>query len=226
MSTAPDKLAEAYFEKARNNVTWSGFPVQEFYGPGDTRCDSYAYAVGDPGQFPYTRGIHANMYRGKFWTRRELCGYGSGADTNERLRFQLREGATGLNITPDKPHFNGVDADHPLALHEAGITGVSLSSLKDMEDLLEGIPLEQVSLSLTSTTTSSVVGLAMIIVAAQKRGLDPATLRGTIQNDPIHNRYCGYGPGSPLGLSQKTSVDIIEYCTRHMPGWYTTTLNL
>src|SRR3990172_11525977 len=161
MATPSDKLGEAYFEKARGNTTWSGLPLKEFYAPADLAGVDYAGQIADPGRFPYTRGIHADMYRGKYWTRRELCGYGSGADTNKRLHFQLREGASGLNVTPDKPHFNGVDADHPLALHEAGITGVSLSSLKDMEDLLAGIPLDRVSLSLTSTTTSAVVGLAM-----------------------------------------------------------------
>ena len=226
MSMTADKLSEAYFEKARSNTTWSGLPLEEFYGPADAAGVDYARQVADPGQFPYTRGIHANMYRGKYWTRREVCGFATAADTNQWFRFQMAEGVSGLDYILDVPGHMGLDADHPYALAENGVTGVSCGSLRDMEDLLDGIPLDRVSMVLLGSGISAACTLAQHLTIAERQGVDFAKLRGTTQNENLHIRYCGFRPSVPLDLGPKMVVDIIEYATRHIPHWYPTTPNL
>lgn len=223
----PNKsMEDAYFEKPGRLETWSGLPVKDKYSPDDTAHLDYRAEVGDPGEYPYTRGIHADMYRGKYWTRREVCGYGTASDTNKRLKFQIKEGVGGLNVILDIPSHMGIDPDHPRAHNEIGATGCNLCTIEDMEDLLEGIPVEKTSMSLITTSCSTPVILAQYIAVAERRGIDASCLRGTIQNDPIHFRYCGFRPAVPLKLALKTGVDCIEYTTRHMPHWYNTTVNM
>ncbi len=223
---AVDKISEAYFEKPKRLETWSGFPLKEFYGPADREGVDYAGEVGDPGAYPYTRGIHQDMYRGRYWTKREVCGFGSPRDTNERLKFLSKEGVGGLNVILDIPSHFGIDSDHPRAAHEIGVTGLNICSLQDMEELLDGIPIENVSMSLITTTLSTPVILAQYIAVAESRGIEQCRLRGTIQNDPVHFRYCGFRPAVPPDLALKIGVDSIEYCTRYIPMWYTNTVNL
>lgn len=221
------KVRESYAEGVKTDRTWSGIPIKTVYTPEDTRDLDYPSAIGDPGEYPYTRGIHPEMFKGRFWTRRELCGYGTPSDTNERLKYLAGEGQGGLNFINDLPTALGIDPDHPQAIGDIGVAGVPLSSLKDMELLLAGIPIEDVSTSIVVSTCSAPVVLSQFIALAQNRGLDIAKLRGTIQNEPLKGRYCGYGPStSHIDLCLKTSVDIIEYCTRHMPLWYTMNVNL
>lgn len=220
-------LSEAYREKPAELKTWSGFEVKEYYGPEDASAREYGKEVGDPGDYPYTRGIHRDMFRGRYWTRREVCGFGSSADTNERLRFQIKEGASGLSVILDIPGGMGLDADHPLAAKEVGVQGVHICKLEDMFQLLDGIPIEKVSLAWNNSTATMVnVLLAQYLTVAESRGIDPCTLRGTVQNDPLHVQFCGYQAGVPIELSVKMAVDVMEYCTKNMPLYYTGNVNL
>ncbi|MBI2159554.1 MAG: methylmalonyl-CoA mutase [Candidatus Rokubacteria bacterium] len=216
---------DAYFEKPARLKTWSGLEVKPVYRPEDAAGD-YEERLGDPGQFPYARGIHADMYRGKFWTRREVCGYGSPEDTNQRMKFLLTQGASGLNVIFDIPTMTGMDADHPMVEEEVGVQGTSLSTVEDMEALMAGLPLDGISMSIVVTSHAAPVVLAMYLAVARKRGLAPDRLRGTIQNDPLHHRFCGYPPAySPLNLGLKTAVDCLEFCARQMPHWYPINVN-
>ncbi len=222
-----EKISEAYREKPSELRTWSGFEVKEFYTPEDASAMNYGENVGDPGDYPYTRGIHRDMFRGRYWTRREVCGFGSAEDTNERLRFQIDEGASGLSVILDIPGGMGIDADHPMAGKEVGVQGVHICKLEDMFNLLEGIPIEKVSLAWNNSTATMVnVLLAQYLVVAGERGIDPQSLRGTVQNDPLHVQFCGYQVSVPLELSVKMAVDVIEYCTKNMPLYYTGNVNL
>jgi methylmalonyl-CoA mutase N-terminal domain/subunit len=222
-----EKLAKAYTEGAKRLKTWSGFSVKEFYTPKDTEKIDYSKEVGDPGAYPYTRGINENMFRGRVWTKRELCGFGTPADTNKRLLYLTEEGQSGLNFINDLPTALGIDSDHPLAEGEIGIIGVPLSSLKDMEILMESIPIEKASVSIVVSTCTAPIVLAQYIALAEKRGVDISQLRGTIQNEPLKGRYCGFGPNTDqTDLCLQSAVDIIEYCTKLMPNWYTMNVNL
>ncbi|MFZ0244691.1 acyl-CoA mutase large subunit family protein [Candidatus Binatus sp.] len=221
-----DELLRAYFEKLERPSTWSGLPTKPFYSPADASDLDYRRDLNDPGEFPYARGVHADMYRGRLWTRREVCGFGSARDTNQRLRFQISQGVSGLSIIDDNNGSLTIDADHPMATLEAGLQGVSVSSLRDMEDLFEGIPIDKVSVSFDISGLDCIAWMAMYVAAAEKRGIDPAALRGTVQNDTLHFQFCGYGNSCPVDLGLKSSVDIIEFCARRMPRWYTGNANL
>ncbi len=217
---------DAYFERAHSPKTWSGIPLKPFYGPEDGAGRDYQRDAGDPGAYPHLRGIHADMYRGKLWTRREVCGFGTPTDTNRWLHFQLREGVSGLNAIVDVPTILGVDADHPLAEADVGVNGVHLCSLADMEALMEGIPQDEVSMSLIAASLTASTVLAQYLVLAEKRGVGPERLRGTIQNDPVHMRFCGARVAVPLNLALKMGADVIEHCVRHLPSWNPITVNL
>ena len=221
-----DALLQAYFEKMEKPATWSGIPTNPFYSPADAGGFDYARDLGDPGRFPYARGVHADMYRGRMWTRREVCGFGSARDTNGRMRFQISQGVSGLSVIDDNNGSLTIDADHPLAVAEAGLQGVSVSSLRDMEDLFDGIPIDKVSVSFDLSGLDCIVWMAMYAAIARKRRIDLGELRGTIQNDTLHFQFCGYGASCPVELGIKSSVDIIEFCTRNMPRWYTGNANL
>jgi methylmalonyl-CoA mutase N-terminal domain/subunit len=216
---------DAYFEKPSRLRTWSGLPVKPSYEPADVAGDYRAH-VGRPGEFPYTRGIHPDMYRGRFWTRREVCGFGTPEDTNARMKFLLAQGASGLNVIFDIPTMTGMDADHPMVEEEVGVQGTSLSTIEDMEALMAGLSLDGISMSIIVTSHAAPVVLAMYLAVAEARGLPLARLRGTIQNDPLHHRFCGYPPAySPLNLGLKTGIDCLEFCARHMPHWYPINVN-
>ncbi|HCX91034.1 MAG: methylmalonyl-CoA mutase [Deltaproteobacteria bacterium CG12_big_fil_rev_8_21_14_0_65_43_10] len=222
-----EKLVKAYSEGASRPKTWSGFPVEEVYTPEDTKDIDYKREIGDPGDYPFTRGIHATMFRGRVWTKREVAGFGTPEDTNERVKYLIDQGQSGINIINDLPTAMGVDSDHPMAKEEAGAVGAPFSSLKDMEEMVEGIPLEKVSMSFNVSTTVSPIVVAQYLAIAQKRGIDLAKLRGTIQNEPLKGRYCGYSPSTNhVDLCLQTSADIIEFCSKYMPLWYTTNVNL
>ncbi len=221
-----DKYLQAYYEKPRSAKTWSGYSVKEIYTPDDMEGRDYQRDVGDAGRYPFTRGIHPNMFRGRYWTRREVIGMGSPADTHERVKVLTDHGGSGLNTIADITYEMGLDADHPWAVNEVGLTGVNISHIKDMETLIEGVPLDKVSWSLITASTVASVTMAQYVAVAQKRGYDIAQLRGSIQNDPIHFRYCGFRPACPLDLSIRLGCDVMEFCTRHMPKWYYTTVNM
>lgn len=221
-----DDYLKAYYGKPRSNKTWSGFDVKEIYTPKDSVGKDYDKTVGDAGKYPFTRGIHADMFRGRYWTRREVIGMGSPADTHERLKVLTDHGGSGLNTIADITYEMGLDADHPWAMNEVGLTGVNISHIRDMESLTEGIPLDKVSWSLITASTAAAATMAQYVAVAQNRQYDIRRLRGSIQNDPVHFRYCGFRPACPVDLSIRLGCDVIEFCTREMPKWYYTTVNM
>jgi methylmalonyl-CoA mutase N-terminal domain/subunit len=221
-----DDYLKAYYEKPTSFETWSGFEVKEIYRPEDRAGESYEDNVGDAGTYPYTRGIHSNMFRGRLWTKREVVGIGSPADTHARLKYLFEQGGSGLNTIADVTYEMGLDADHPWAQNEVGLTGVNITSIRDMETLTRDIPLDKVSWSLITASTAASVTMAQYVAVAENLGYNPAILRGSIQNDPIHFRYCGFRPACPLDLSIKLGSDVMEYCTRNLPKWYYTTVNM
>ena len=220
------KISSAYREKVKTVKTLSGLPVKEIYKPNDINDIDYERDIGDSGQYPYTRGIYPDMFRGRYWTRREVCGFGTPADTNERLLKQIEEGVSGLNVIVDMPTRFGVDVQHPLAEGEVGAAGVPLTSLKDMETLTQGIPISDVSFSLISSSCVAPIVLAQYIIIAQKAGLDISKMRGTIQNDTLQTRFCGMGEATPPDLALKISADVIEFCTKNMPLWNPINVNM
>lgn len=220
------KMMGAYYEKPTALETWSGLSLKDFYGPADVSGIEYKKGIGNPGQYPYTRGIHRDMFRGRYWTQREVCGYGTPEDTNERLKYLISQGAGGVNVIPDVLGVHGMDADHPRAEDDVGVQGVSLSTLQDMELLMKDVPLDRISMSLIVSSPQTPVTLAQYLALAKNQGLKPADLAGTTQNDPIHTRWCGFAICSPINLSLKTAVDVIEYCTLNMPRWYPINVNL
>lgn len=221
-----DDYLKSYYDKPQSVATWSGYEVKEIYTPADRADEDYERDVGDAGVFPFTRGIHKNMFRGRYWTRREVVGIGSPADTHERLSYCYEHGGSGVNTIADISYEIGLDADHPMASEEVGLTGVNISHIKDMETLVGDIPLDKVSWSLITASTAASVTMAQYVCVAQHKGYDIGALRGSIQNDPIHGRYCGYRPACPLDLSIKLGADVIEFCTRNMPKFYHTTVNM
>ena len=221
-----DDYLKAYYGKPRSNKTWSGFDVKEIYTPKDRVGKDYNGTIGDAGKYPFTRGIHADMFRGRYWTRREVIGMGSPADTHDRVKVLLGHGGTGLNTIADITYEMGLDADHPWAVNEVGLTGVNITHIRDMETLTEGVPLDKVSWSLITASPSAAATMAQYVAVGQNRGYDISKLRGSVQNDPIHFRYCGFRPACPLDLSIRLGCDVMEYCTRNMPKWYYTTVNM
>jgi len=221
-----DSYLKSYYEKPTSGRTWSGFEVKETYTSEDLKDPNLESRLGTPGKYPFTRGIHKDMFRGRYWTKREVIGMGSPADTNARVKYLTDHGGTGLNTIADITYEMGLDADHPWAANEVGLTGVNVSHIKDMEALTKDIPLDKVSWSLITASTVASVTMAQYVAVAQNRGYDIAQLRGSIQNDPIHFRYCGFRPACPLDISIRLGCDVMEYCTRHMPKWYYTTVNM
>jgi methylmalonyl-CoA mutase N-terminal domain/subunit len=217
---------KAYYDKPQSTKTWSGYQVKEIYTPKDRVNQVYEKEIGDAGEFPFTRGIHRDMFRGRYWTRREVVGIGSPADTHERAAFCFEQGGSGLNTIADVTYEMGLDPDHPWAQNEVGLTGVNISSIKDMEILVGDIPLDRVSWSLITASPTAAATMAQYVAVAQQKGYDIGILRGSIQNDPIHFRYCGFRPACPLDLSIKLGSDVMEFCTKNMPKWYYTTVNM
>lgn len=217
---------KGYYEKPVSFKSWSGYDLKKIYTPEDRPAENYESDVADAGTYPFTRGIHADMFRGRLWTKREVVGIGSPADTHERLLYLSRHGGSGLNTIADVTYEMGLDADHPWAVEEVGLTGVNITSYKDMQTLTQDIPLDRVSWSLITASTAAAATMAQYVAVAQDEGYDIRGLRGSIQNDPIHFRYCGFRPACPLDLSIKLGSDVMEYCTLNLPKWYYTTVNM
>jgi methylmalonyl-CoA mutase N-terminal domain/subunit len=212
------KIEDVYREKPAHYGTWSGYPVKDFYSPKDMEGWDYDRDLNDPGAYPYTRGIYPNMYRGRLWSRRELCGFGSPQKTNERIHYLLEQGESAVNIAFDIPTNSGVDSDHPLAKGDIGLQGTPISSIQDMETALEGIPLENVSVNLSTIGVTML--MAFYLVAAKRKGFDFQQLRGTILNDTLGDPFCGYKRSFvPSDLAQKLAIDCVEYCISHVPKW-------
>ncbi len=195
--------------------TASGEPVNLLYYP-DGIEDDYLEKLGFPGSYPYTRGIHANMYRGRLWTMRQFSGYGTARETNERFHFLLKEGQTGLSVAYDMPTLMGYDGDHPFSQGEVGRCGVAISSLDDMEIMFQGIDLGRVSVSQT-INGPAIVLLAFYIAVAENRGVPLTELRGTLQNDILKEFIAQKEWIFPPGPHMRLIVDTIEFCTERMP---------
>ncbi len=206
------------------HVTVSGRPIPLLAGPSDIAGLDYARDLGDPGRYPYTRGVHADLYRGKLWTMRQFAGFGSAADTNARYKFLLSRGQTGLSVAFDLPTLMGRDADDPWSAGEVGKCGVSISSLEDMQILFDGIPLADVSTSMTINSPAAIIW-AMYIATAEQQGADIARLRGTLQNDILKEFIAQKEFIFPPEPSLKLVVDTIEFGTRHLPQFNTISIS-
>ena len=219
------KRRKMYDEKAKvaktNSLkftTVSGESINNFYGPDDIENINYLSEIGFPGEYPYTRGIHSNGYRGKIWTMRQFAGFGSPEDTNERFHYLLNHGQTGLSVAFDLPTLMGWDADAPISDGEVGICGVAISSLQDMEILFDKIPLDKVSTSMTINSPAAMI-FAFYLAVAQKQGVDFKSLRGTLQNDILKEYIAQKEFIYPPTPSMRIIVDMIEYCKNEVPQW-------
>ena len=204
--------------------TDSGIEVDTVYTPEDLPDFDHRAKLGYPGEYPYTRGIQPNMYRGRIWTMRQYSGFASPEESNARYRYLLEQGQTGLSVAFDLPTQTGYDSDHPLAAGEVGRAGVPISTLADMEILFDRIPLAQVSVSMTINATASIL-LALYIAAAKKQGVSPRQLNGTLQND-ILKEYIARGTHIyPPNHSMRLVTDVFQYCSEHIPAWNTISIS-
>jgi len=198
--------------------TLSGLPVKPLYTPSDLSEFDYLRDLGSPGQYPFTRGIQPDMYRGRYWTMRQYAGFGSAEDTNRRFRYLLERGQTGLSVAFDLPTQIGYDSDHPLAMGEVGKVGVAIDSVRDMAVLFNLIPLDQVSTSMTINSPASIL-TAMYIAVAGQNGIGPEKLRGTVQNDVL-KEYVARGTYIfPIRPAMRMVSDVIAFCAKKMPLW-------
>ena len=196
----------------------SGEPVEMLYTPDDVEAVNYLSDIGFPGEFPYTRGIHHNMYRGKLWTMRQFAGFGTPEDSNARYHYLLEHGQTGLSVAFDLPTLMGRDSDDPLSLGEVGICGVSVSSLADMEILFRNIPLDRISTSMTINAPAAML-LAFYMIVAEKQGVKFTDLRGTIQNDILKEYIAQKEWIYPPKPSMRIITDMFQYCVKEVPQW-------
>jgi methylmalonyl-CoA mutase N-terminal domain/subunit len=206
--------------------TDSGIEIEPLYCPEDLAAQDLDYCreLGYPGEYPYTRGVQPNTYRGRVWTMRQYSGYATPTETNRRFRYLLEQGQTGLSVAFDLPTQIGYDSDHPLAKGEAGKVGVPICSVEDMEVLFEGIPLDRVSTSMTINATASIL-LCLYIAAAKRQGVAPEKLSGTIQND-ILKEYIARGTYAyPPRPSMRLVVDVFKYCVENVPRWNTISIS-
>ena len=202
----------------------SGEEVDLLYTPEDTADLDYERDLGFPGEFPYTRGVRGNMYRGRLWTMRQFSGFGTPEDSNRRNKFLLDHGQTGLSVAFDLPTIMGYDSDHERAEGEVGVCGVAIDSLRDMETLFDGIPLDKVSTSMTINAPAAVL-LAMYICVGEKQGVPSEALRGTIQNDLLKEYIAQKTWIFPPEPSMRIITDIMAYCAEHVPQWNTISIS-
>jgi methylmalonyl-CoA mutase N-terminal domain/subunit len=215
LERSPERKPEFY--------TPSGIPIPRLLSPCDPDQE-YQAKIGFPGEYPFTRGVQPTMYRGRFWTMRQYAGYASAEESNRRYRYLLEQGQTGLSVAFDLPTQIGYDADDPMAHGEVGKVGVSISSLEDMATLFNGIPLGQVSTSMTINAPAAIL-LAMYIAVARQQGADPRQLRGTIQND-ILKEYIARGTYIfPPEASMRLITDVFRYCKENLPRWNTISIS-
>jgi methylmalonyl-CoA mutase N-terminal domain/subunit len=233
MSTAEEKkrwqeetvepLLQRYPERRSSFETSSGIPAENLYIP-TTEDPTYLEKLGFPGEYPFTRGVQPTMYRGRFWTMRQYAGFSTAVESNERYKFLLSQGQTGLSVAFDLPTQIGYDSDDPLAAGEVGKVGVSIPSLDDMALLLDGIPLDKVSISMTINAPAAIL-LAMVIAVGKRQGVPMSKLRGTIQND-ILKEYIARGtyifPPQP---SMRLITDSFAFCSREVPHWNTISIS-
>jgi methylmalonyl-CoA mutase N-terminal domain/subunit len=204
--------------------TVSGQPVQALYRSENLTKLDYDQDLGDPGKYPFTRGVYPNMYRGRLWTMRQFSGFGTPEDTNKRYRYLLSKGQTGLSVAFHFPTLYGRDSDHPISEGEVGKCGVAVDSLRDMEIMFDGIPLGEISTSMTINAPASML-LAMYIVVGEKQGVSPEMLTGTIQNDLLKEYQAQKSWIYPPEPSLRIITDIMEYCCKNVPKWNTISIS-
>ncbi|MCP2606575.1 methylmalonyl-CoA mutase family protein [Candidatus Aminicenantes bacterium AC-708-I09] len=205
-------------ERKDKFFTSSNIEIKRLYTQEDNSDFNYNKKLGYPGAYPFTRGVYATMYRGRLWTMRQYAGFGTAEESNRRYKYLLSQGQTGLSVAFDLPTQTGLDSNHPLAQGEVGKVGVAIDTLKDMEILFEGIPLDRVSVSMTINATAPII-LAMYLALAEKRSIPWDKLSGTIQND-ILKEYIARGTYIfPLQPSLKLTIDIFSFCRKYMPLW-------
>jgi len=204
--------------------TVSSLPTERLYTPESIASLDFDKDIGSPGEYPFTRGIHPTMYRGRLWTMRMFSGLGTAEDTNERFKFLLRQGQTGLSTAFDLPTLMAKDSDSPLAEGEVGREGVAVSTLRDMEILFDGIPLGDVSTSMTINAPAAIV-YAMYLTVAEKQGVPFSKLRGTIQNDILKEYIAQKEWVYPPGPHMRLIVDTMEYSSKHVPQWNTISIS-
>ncbi len=201
----------------------SGTPLEPLYGPDDVQ-GTPEDQLGYPGQFPYTRGVHPTMYRGRLWTMRQFAGFGTARETNERFKFLLEHGQTGLSVAFDFPTLMGRDSDDEMCRGEVGQVGVAISSLADMEQLFDGIPMGEVSTSMTINGPAPIL-LAFYIACAERQGVDPAVIRGTVQNDILKEYQAQHAWLVPPEPALRMITDVMEYCSTQVPKWNTISIS-
>jgi methylmalonyl-CoA mutase N-terminal domain/subunit len=211
-------------ERRGSFTTISGRPINELYTPADIASLDYARDLGDPGEFPYTRGIHATGYRGKLWTMRQFAGFGTPEETNQRYKQLLKAGGTGLSVAFDLPTLMGRDPDHELSLGEVGKCGVNVTSLADMETLFDGIDLGSITTSMTINSPASMI-FAMYLVVAEKQGAAWESLSGTIQNDILKEFIAQKEYIYPPRQSMRLITDVFAFCTERVPRWNTISIS-
>ena len=220
-----EKIDEAYFAKTEGNTTLSGVPLKKVYSPEDAASSNYEEKVGNPGNYPFTRGIYADMFRGRYWSSREICGYASPRATNQRLKELVKEGESALNAIGDFATNIGIDSDHPYAEGSVGAQGVPICSYQDMEALADGLPMDKVSFMLTLGTH---VAPASYYSIARERGIPLEQLRGTTSNAPL-NPTCIYGPPEKhyeeIPWKMRLYMDSAEFSIRNMPRWNAINVN-
>ena len=215
---------EKHPERKPAFFTTSGTEIERVYDPSDIEGFNYAEKLGYPGEYPFTRGVQPTMYRGKYWTMRQYAGFGDAEESNARYKYLLSQGQTGLSIAFDLPTQIGYDSDDAMSVGEVGKVGVAIDSLADMEVLFDGIPLDQVSTSMTINASAAVL-LAFYIVTAERQGVSPDKLRGTIQNDVL-KEYAARGTYIfPPAPSMRLITNIFEYCSKYLPQWNTISIS-
>ncbi len=219
-----EKALARFPERKENFATTSGIEMKRLFTPADVETIDYNDEVGFPGEFPFTRGVQPTMYRARFWTMRQYAGFGSAKQTNERYRYLLEQGQTGLSVAFDLPTQIGYDSDHELSDGEVGKVGVAIDSLADMEILFDQIALDKVSTSMTINAPAAVL-LAMYIAVAEKQGVSSDKLRGTIQNDVLKEYFARGTYIFPPQPSMKIITDIFSYCKDNLPNWNTISIS-
>lgn len=214
-------IQEEYYGTPKRLKTWSGLEVNTSYRPEDMVGIDYQRDIGNPGEYPFVRGIYPKMYRGKLWTRRQQMQWGLPEEINRQLKYLIEQGGTGLSFYRDMPTILGLDPDHPRAFGEVGRLGMPAYSIDNMDAATEGIPLDKVSFNILNASTTSIVLLSQYLAIAEKRGYKPHQLRGTLTHDTLLSYLIYAKETNPIDLGLKIDTDVVEFCSKEMPLWNT-----
>src|SRR5215204_5251425 len=215
---ADPKQRPDYAEREAEPSTMSGHPIEPLYDESDLSGDA-AEKIGAPGEYPFTRGVYPSMYRGKLWTMRQFAGFGTAEETNERFRYLLEHGQTGLSTAFDMPTLMGYDSDHERSVGEVGREGVAIDSLEDMQTLFRGIPLGDVSTSMTINSPAAIL-LAFYVAVGEEQGVPAKALRGTIQTDILKEYIAQKEYIFPPEPSMRLVTDMVQWCAAELPQWH------